>query len=202
MSSAYLGVPGFLVLLGLWACTRLVLYALRGPQTATTRLCGPPSPSRLFGLSREILDSPEVAFSMRTGLHATDPCSKPSSTSIAPSAPCTSRPKTTGFSLVESSGVGSYGQKEICTNGKEGSDPGVQQRCDPEADGVFFDSAYKLKSFWDATLESTSDGAIIEVEEWMNRVALDSIGIAGFSHDFRYLDGQQSPVTAAFEAME
>jgi len=66
---------------------------------------------------------------------------------------------------------------------------------------VFYDSAYKLKSFWDATLESTSDGAIIEVEEWMNRIALDSIGIAGFSHDFRYLDGHQSPVTAAFESL-
>jgi hypothetical protein len=30
---------------------------------------------------------------------------------------------------------------------------------------------------------------------------LDSIGIAGFSHDFQYLDGKQSPVTAAFEAL-
>jgi len=68
---------------------------------------------------------------------------------------------------------------------------------------VFFDSTYKLKSFWDTTLESSPDGsAIIEIEEWMNRIALDSIGIAGFSHDFRYLDGQQSPVTRAFEAFQ
>jgi hypothetical protein len=32
--------------------------------------------------------------------------------------------------------------------------------------------------------------------------SLDSIGIAGFSHDFRCLDGEKSPVTAAFHAME
>jgi hypothetical protein len=31
--------------------------------------------------------------------------------------------------------------------------------------------------------------------------SLDSIGIAGFSHDFRYLDGQRSPATAAFEEL-
>ncbi|KAF7331491.1 Cytochrome P450 [Mycena kentingensis (nom. inval.)] len=68
---------------------------------------------------------------------------------------------------------------------------------------VFFDSAYKLKSFWDAKLEASSDGsATIEVQEWMNRVALDSVGIAGFSHDFGYLDGQSSPVTRAFEALQ
>jgi hypothetical protein len=32
--------------------------------------------------------------------------------------------------------------------------------------------------------------------------SLDSIGIAGFSYDFRYLDGQKSPVTAAFEELQ
>ncbi|KAJ6549021.1 cytochrome P450 [Mycena vulgaris] len=66
---------------------------------------------------------------------------------------------------------------------------------------VFYDSAYKLKSFWDAKLDSAPDGAIIEVQEWMNRVALDSIGIAGFSHDFGYLEQKQSPVTRAFESL-
>ncbi|KAJ7731150.1 cytochrome P450 [Mycena maculata] len=67
---------------------------------------------------------------------------------------------------------------------------------------VFYNSTYKLKSFWDPTLESAPDGAIIEVQEWMNRIALDSIGIAGFSHDFRYLEGQQSAVTTAFESLQ
>ncbi|KAJ7728688.1 cytochrome P450 [Mycena maculata] len=67
---------------------------------------------------------------------------------------------------------------------------------------VFYDSTYKLKTLWDAMLETTSDGDIIEVQEWMNRIALDSIGIAGFSHDFHYLEGQTSAVTAAFQGLQ
>ncbi|KAJ7499895.1 cytochrome P450 [Mycena latifolia] len=67
---------------------------------------------------------------------------------------------------------------------------------------IFYDSAYKLKGYWDAIIDSTSDGAIIEVEHCMNLVALDSVGIAGFSHDFRTLDGEYSAVAAAFESFE
>ncbi|KAJ7756618.1 cytochrome P450 [Mycena metata] len=56
-----------------------------------------------------------------------------------------------------------------------------------------------MKSHWDVILDSVAsrDGAVIEVQE-----CLDSIGIAGFSHDFRYIDGQKSAVTAAFEALQ
>ncbi|KAF7308932.1 Cytochrome P450 [Mycena kentingensis (nom. inval.)] len=66
---------------------------------------------------------------------------------------------------------------------------------------VFYDSAYKLKGHWDTTLDAASsiDGAIIDVEHWMNRVALDSIGIAGFAHDFGTLDGKHSAVATAFD---
>ncbi|KAF7331038.1 Cytochrome P450 [Mycena venus] len=66
---------------------------------------------------------------------------------------------------------------------------------------VFFDSAYKLKSFWDATLESSSDGAVIEVEEWMNRIAWTALVSLGFLTISGYLEGQTSPVTAAFESL-
>ncbi|KAK1220157.1 hypothetical protein PQX77_017096 [Marasmius sp. AFHP31] len=66
---------------------------------------------------------------------------------------------------------------------------------------VFYDSAYKLKTHWDAKLENHPDGDVIEVQEWMNHVALDSIGIAGFSHDFGSLDGKPSAVVEAFESL-
>ncbi|KAL0061277.1 hypothetical protein AAF712_011895 [Marasmius tenuissimus] len=66
---------------------------------------------------------------------------------------------------------------------------------------IFYDSAYKLKTHWDAKLENHPDGGIIEVQEWMNHVALDTIGIAGFSHDFGSLDGKPSAVAAAFESL-
>ncbi|KAK2463849.1 hypothetical protein APHAL10511_004154 [Amanita phalloides] len=62
---------------------------------------------------------------------------------------------------------------------------------------VFYDSAYKVKANWSASFES-SDEAIIDVQNWMNRITLDSVGIAGFGHDFKALEGHESPVYKAF----
>ncbi|KAG2057652.1 cytochrome P450 [Suillus hirtellus] len=65
---------------------------------------------------------------------------------------------------------------------------------------VFYDSAYKVKSAWDADLQSSKDGnAVIEVQNWMNHISLDTIGIAGFSHDFGSLDGKHASVTEVFD---
>ncbi|KAJ7062770.1 cytochrome P450 [Mycena amicta] len=66
---------------------------------------------------------------------------------------------------------------------------------------VFYDSAHKLKGYWDHTLENAPEGAIIDVGVWMNRVALDSIGISGFGHEFRSLHGEPSAVAEAFDSM-
>ncbi|KAJ7059595.1 cytochrome P450 [Mycena amicta] len=68
---------------------------------------------------------------------------------------------------------------------------------------VFFDSSYKLKTKWDSLIEESSDtsGVIIDVQHWVNLVALDSIGIAGFAFDFESLSGSPSPVASAFAAL-
>jgi cytochrome P450 len=65
---------------------------------------------------------------------------------------------------------------------------------------VFYDSAYKAKGAWDTVIESSKDGdAVIEVQNWMNHISLDTIGIAGFSHDFGSLDGKRASVTEVFD---
>ncbi|EMD31778.1 hypothetical protein CERSUDRAFT_119356 [Gelatoporia subvermispora B] len=65
---------------------------------------------------------------------------------------------------------------------------------------VYFDSAYKVKFTWDSQIQiSHDDYAIIDVEDWMNRVSLDTIGIAGFSYDFGTLSGKQAPVADILE---
>ncbi|KAF9237030.1 cytochrome P450 [Melanogaster broomeanus] len=53
---------------------------------------------------------------------------------------------------------------------------------------IFYDSVYKTKAAWDNILDNDPEGAVIEVEE-----CLDTIGIAGFSHDFGSLDGKRPP---------
>ncbi|KAM6495403.1 Cytochrome P450 [Amanita muscaria] len=65
---------------------------------------------------------------------------------------------------------------------------------------VFYDSAYKLKGAWDVLFES-HDEVIIDVQQWINKVTLDSMGIAGFGHDFRSLDGHKSPVSEALDGL-
>ncbi|KAJ2912253.1 hypothetical protein MD484_g8164, partial [Candolleomyces efflorescens] len=66
--------------------------------------------------------------------------------------------------------------------------------------GVFYDSAYKIKSAWEALLDSGEP--TIEVQSWMNHASLDDIGIAGFGYDFGALDGKNSDVVKIFHAFE
>ncbi|KAG6375256.1 cytochrome P450 [Boletus reticuloceps] len=66
---------------------------------------------------------------------------------------------------------------------------------------IFYDSAYKTKTAWDEILQDSPDGATIEAQEWMSHISLDTIGIAGFSHDFASLKGVKSVVATAFQEM-
>jgi len=38
------------------------------------------------------------------------------------------------------------------------------------------------------------------VQQWMNKITLDSIGVGGFGHDFKSLEGHESPVVNVFKA--
>ncbi|RDB20296.1 hypothetical protein Hypma_012676 [Hypsizygus marmoreus] len=65
---------------------------------------------------------------------------------------------------------------------------------------VFYDSSYKMKANWESILDSSpGDSAVIDVQKWMNHISLDSIGIAGFGHDFGSLDGKHPSVVEVFE---
>lgn len=55
---------------------------------------------------------------------------------------------------------------------------------------VFYDSAHRTSSAWDAILEASDGTSTIDVQNWMNRISMDSIGIAGFSHDFGAINGK------------
>ncbi|KAJ7600586.1 cytochrome P450, partial [Mycena floridula] len=66
---------------------------------------------------------------------------------------------------------------------------------------VFYDASYKLEHGWDVLIDAGTDNStIIEVQQWMNNVALDSVGIGGFSHDFGTLDGKESLIASALES--
>ncbi|KAA1478646.1 cytochrome P450 [Dentipellis sp. KUC8613] len=79
--------------------------------------------------------------------------------------------------------------------------PGFSNAAIRQITYVFFDSAYKVKAAWDGWLESSEKGeCIIEVQHWMNHISLDSIGLAGFSHDFGCLRGEPALVGKIFDS--
>ncbi|KAG2038389.1 cytochrome P450 [Suillus americanus] len=73
--------------------------------------------------------------------------------------------------------------------------PGFSNVAIRKLTSVFYDSAYKAKGAWDTAIESSKDAnVVIEVQN-----CLDTIGIAGFSHDFGSLDGKRASVTEVFD---
>ncbi|KAJ7916333.1 cytochrome P450, partial [Mycena leptocephala] len=218
MSSAYFGIPGFLLLLGLWLCTKLFLYIWRrGSQS--TKLCGPPTTSRILGLSPDLMQSPDSSVSFEEWATRYGPAyeipvefgrkhiviTDPKAVIHFYNSERTVYVKTDSNRLFIGRIFGRgvlWAEGDMHKRQRKALTPAFSNAAIRRLTAVFYDSAYKLKSFWDTILESTPDGAIIEVQEWMNRIALDSVGIAGFSHDFKYLEGQQSPVTEAFEALQ
>ncbi|KAF8548042.1 cytochrome P450 [Imleria badia] len=60
---------------------------------------------------------------------------------------------------------------------------------------IFNDSAHKAKGAWNSLIESSGEeSAIIDVQS-----CLDTIGLAGFSHDFAALEGKHASVTEIFD---
>ncbi|KIM70716.1 hypothetical protein SCLCIDRAFT_18765 [Scleroderma citrinum Foug A] len=67
---------------------------------------------------------------------------------------------------------------------------------------IYYDCAYKAKAGWESIIDaSNGDSAIIEVQNWMNHITLDTIGLAGFSLDFGPLDGKTTSVATVLDTM-
>ncbi|KAG6861078.1 hypothetical protein C0995_004176 [Termitomyces sp. Mi166 len=195
--------------LSLWLVSRLLRYLLsRRRRVQTTPLRGPPSQSLLFGLTRVIRESDDASLLTEQWV------SEYGSAFCVPGALGSTRivivdPKAVShFYLKESFGYVKtslsksfieqlFGRGLLWAEGeshrrqRKALSPAFSNSAIRRLTSVFYDSSYKLKANWDVMLESSSgDGAIIDVQKWMNHVSLDSIGIAGFGHDFGSLDGK------------
>ncbi|KIK17678.1 hypothetical protein PISMIDRAFT_633442 [Pisolithus microcarpus 441] len=68
---------------------------------------------------------------------------------------------------------------------------------------VFYNCAHKTKAGWDALIDiGGGESAIIEIQDWMNHISLDTIGMAGFSHEFGSLDGKPATIQEVFSAFD
>ncbi|KAM6495404.1 Cytochrome P450 [Amanita muscaria] len=209
-------VPDLLVIFTFsLALAKLLTVVLdrRSSQLATLR--GPRSNNIFFGRLREVIDDTATAvdrwvseygcvFKVPTGLGTnriiiTDPKAVAhvyANDSVGYLRPASGKTFTRtffGHSMVSADGEDHRRQRRATA-------PAFTNGALRDTMNVFYDSAYKLKGAWDVLFES-HDEIIIDVQQWINKVSLDSMGIAGFGHDFRSLDGHESPVSEALDAV-
>ncbi|KIJ58857.1 hypothetical protein HYDPIDRAFT_101898 [Hydnomerulius pinastri MD-312] len=202
-------------LAALWTFVKLYRAARR--RLRTTRLRGPSSPSFVYGVGKELMESDDagamyetwaeeygVVYQVPSTLGKTrivlcDPkaiahfYARETWTYIQ--TPVTKAALEHGFGrgLLWSHGESHRRQRKSLT-------PAFSNAAIRRLTSVFYDSAYKAKGVWDALIESSgNDSTIIDVQNWMNHISLDTIGLAGFSHDFGSLDGKPASVTEIFD---
>ncbi|ESK95956.1 cytochrome p450 [Moniliophthora roreri MCA 2997] len=197
----------------------IIRILIRGRQKGyTTPLTGPPSKSLIFGLSRYLnsIDDPGKVMEDWAAEHGSvykiptvfggtkvvicDPrairdfYSKETFTYVGTPLAKTFIAKVFGRGLLWAEGESHKRQRKALT-------PAFSNAAIRRLTSVFYDSSYKLKTHWDTELLNHPKGLVMDVQNWMNHISLDSIGIAGFSHDFGSLDGKSSAVVEAFESL-
>ncbi|KAI0352523.1 cytochrome P450 [Trametes cingulata] len=186
-------------------------------RSRATPLAGPPSPSWLFGVGRVAANNPDTAslyeeWAAQYGSVFRVPAALGSNVVVLmdPKAVAHFYSLET-FTYVQTAlarvaienlfGRGLlWAEGESHKRQRKAISPAFSNVAIRRLTSVFYDSVYKLKTHWDNQLASV-DSAMIDVQKWMNHVSLDSIGIAGFSHDFGSLEGKYSSVADVFDRM-
>ncbi|KIM65593.1 hypothetical protein SCLCIDRAFT_1157767 [Scleroderma citrinum Foug A] len=188
-------------------------------KVSTTRLLGPPSPSFLYGVAKDTLESSDpgsiyeewmkeygVAFEVpaalgRKTIMLFDPKAlqhyyvRETWTYTALPSARAAMQRTTGKSVLWSIGEDHRRQRKSLT-------PAFSHAAIRKLTPIYFDCAYKTKAAWESIIDSgDSDSAIIEVQNWMSHITLDTIGLAGFSHDFGSLEGKTTAVATVLDTL-
>ncbi|KAJ7165645.1 cytochrome P450 [Mycena crocata] len=217
-----LGVSDILILAaGLWLVAKIVRRVANRSAHGTT-LNGPPRPSLLFGVSRLVFQSDDSGILFQDWAAKYGPVFQiPTAFGGRRTILCDPKAVNHFYSMERSIYVKSqlgrtvianmFGRGLLWAEGeshkrqRKALTPAFSNAAIRRLTAVFYDSAYKLKGHWDAAIDSAPDNTIIDVEHWhvcpIFEKLLDSIGIAGFSHDFRSLDGEHSAVAEAFDSL-
>ncbi|KIO07015.1 hypothetical protein M404DRAFT_24140, partial [Pisolithus tinctorius Marx 270] len=183
----------------------------------TTKLRGPPRTDLIYGASKRIFESPDagaiyevwakeygVVFEVPTTLGGakimlTDP--RALAHYYARETWTYVQTESARFFLQRHFGRGIlWSQGEDHKRQRKSLTPAFSQAAIRHFTPIFYNSAHKTKIAWEAMIEASDGGsAIIEVQSWMNHISLDTIGLAGFSHDFGSLDGKRSLITELFD---
>ncbi|KAI6152769.1 cytochrome P450 [Pisolithus thermaeus] len=201
------------------------IWALRGAfrvarrTLRTTRLRGPPRTDFVFGLSKQVIESTDnaalyeawagkygVVYEVPTTLGGRKiMLSDPRALTHFFSKEAWSYVLTDETKLVIRRIFGPgimWAQGEDHKRQRKSLTPAFSQAAIGKFTPIFYDSAHKVKVAWDTMIETSgSDNIVVKVQNWMNHISLDSIGLACFSHDFGSLDGKPAPVAEAFDTV-
>ncbi|KAF5371478.1 hypothetical protein D9615_009620 [Tricholomella constricta] len=207
--------------LALWLLSKLYKFALSGRRgVQTTPLRGPKSESFLFGLSRVVRESEDASILSEQWANEYGSVYRVP-IALGPSRIVIVDPKAAAHFYSKETFVyvqtplarrfieNLFGRGLLWAEGeshrrqRKALSPAFSNAAIRRLTSVFYDSSYKMKARWDSILDSSGgDGAVIDVQKWMNHISLDSIGIAGFGHDFGSLDGKVPAVVEVFESMK
>ncbi|KAG6826857.1 hypothetical protein H0H92_014152 [Tricholoma furcatifolium] len=168
--------------LGIWLLVHLLRTAFstvarRRDGVQTTLLRGPPSEHFLFGVARVMHDADDSSTLTEQW------AKKYGSAFRMPIALGSSR-----IILFDPQAVTHFYSRETTGLGED--------YCGLKAKAI--EDYTQLKDNWDALLDAApEEGEVIDVQKW-----LDSIGIAGFGHDFGSLDGKVPIVVKIFESLK
>ncbi|KAI6160271.1 cytochrome P450 [Pisolithus thermaeus] len=202
------------------------VMALRGTMRAarrklkTTSLRGPPGAHPIFGASKDLFEAPDTGEIFETWAEEYGVAYEvPTSFGGKKIMLCDPRAlahyyarETWTYVLTDSTRVfleRGFGKGILWSHGEDHKrqrkslSPAFSHAALRKLAHVFYNCAHKTKAGWDALIDvSGGESAVIEIQDWMNHISLDTIGMAGFSHEFGSLDGKPATIQKVFSAFD
>ncbi|KAG6873596.1 hypothetical protein C0995_013969 [Termitomyces sp. Mi166 len=193
------------------------LFLVRSKSHRTTRLNGPQSKSYIFGLTRELFELPDIGivyeeFEKNYGpVFAVPGIMRSDAVVLCDLKAIAHFFSRDTFTYQEPPNIrlmfALFGPNLLWAEGemhkrqRRALSFAFSNAAIRKLTPVFYDSVYTLKEIWYSSFQSSSnDSIVVEVQECMNHISLDSIGIGGFGHDFGSLKGNKSPIADAFDS--
>ncbi|KAF8999386.1 cytochrome P450 [Cyathus striatus] len=189
------------------------LYRYLQPKVEKNGLRGPPSPSFVYGVTKHVQQSRDPGAVYERWMNEYGPVYKVRAAfginqvvvgDFKAIAHILGRDtvmyvRTPGFRTMLEGVVGKgviWAEGDMHKRHRKALNPAFSTSVVKNLTSTFFEVTHKMTIAWDAILDNnSSDYATIEVQRWINQLSIDTIGIAGFEHDFGALSGQTSSVT-------
>ncbi|KAI6157000.1 cytochrome P450 [Pisolithus tinctorius] len=203
-------------LAAIWAL-RMAIRAIR-KKSRTTRLRGPKSTNLLFGVGKELFESPDSgamfeAWSKEYGVVYEIPmmCGQKRIILCDPKAAAHLLARDTwsyvgipGIKAAIARRVGKglfWAEGESHRRQRRSIAPSFTSTAIRKLSPTIHKIADRLKAAWEARIDENGGGSVVlDVEKWMNYVSLDSVGIASFSYDFGSLNGKPNSMISVLDA--